>query len=1538
MPITIAHFIESEYSKLLLNDDLSCENPLIDDAVDSSYNIELFRQDNHLVCNWFHYVTLLFASWQRERNNEWDPQRLVITGSRSFGASYTESDIECAIVSTNFDDFLQFCVFLNERYAKTHHFEALKTKAGLPLLTIRKNGPVFNCPLLRASYPQTVLPKLEITFRHPNVHQKIQAAGEAFFGALPEEALISYAINKRYINNLLKNPKMEHVFYGDKPIRTVLSQLKSDLMRAIMIFEKGGLQSTPKFNDEILKRAIQTQIPLSFPSNQISNTLRLEAELLLTTLMSTDHATEQEYPLRLLVEGRRLTPDDWALGQEHFERGSPWFHFFQQHRNELSSQLNDGKYHTCVPIITFDFQDELHVLLMKNEGLKNSSDVNEIEWTAHGVRVDMYEQERMSPELWSLMGQLSGEDHTQQLLLAAAWRRISEMGITVTPEQWLEIHTIDRDQAGIAENSSSYKTTYIHVHLGQRIPEKIIARCHTSASRYGQWTECFNVGRLASSIKESQNPAKKRELYQLEHGGQTLTVRFTSMSFILALSMLETITPDKDIHSPWDLRNPSSLERALTWIMRRIDASVQITLFSALVNRLSSPQIHAFANKARMNEENLAALSLKPERLVLYHLLAQLVMKTRIKDKNELQLIINQLIRNYQECFPSRNSDYEEQFNRVFNRLNQLAKDYPFTGEIPVLEEPDRAVYEQMHALHETLRSTSLSNTHKAIYSLTESDTEIAILITAYTIHHQNFSQMISQDVEQVVQQAIDNGQLQPLEIISLEEQLFFGFTGPVASGKSVSEDLAKKKLQGQGMAFISSDEWNEILIAVLSLGNYQKQCGKLTLAEAWFIKNLMWDLLHKMAEKRQTVHISQEAMNPASLRLPEQAESFIFINTARPELSIERVWARGERSGRYVSGSDTFSSYRWPWQQLIAVIEKGMVRNPRMQLVIVDTDIYYSMHSESDDLREKSSTIAHLQNNVLDIHHLKPFIDFVNRGYMINPAPRNASDGWLMSSPNLDLFLKEIEKLFNPKHQLIVQLNGSSVSYLELCTIVTRFMKQSHLLNNVTQSGVNKMLEFHKWLEQLSEPNKKLLSYYGSWDMSSKDRADLSITESDEYDTIRRSLFLLQIVLQGDTVQEIKDIVARPYEFNGFVFPGIPSSDALEKNITTLLLLRDDARDNYQDSADEYLIRSFIVHDLGKMRSFITEFGLAPDGNISAVGHDGHLKKWLKTQPTLRDFGIQYVMWVKHFDGLGHNPQKLAEDGFVNILSIVNETTELLKRLNEVSPSTLRDNKFESFNYHLYQNALALNLPGKEFSFLIDHATARTPWPQLSWEQRQKITMLIWCGPLIFVKPPLKKEEVREAFISLWQSGQHQSVIDELTFFMITNMVANESNLFEFKFLYNTTGLLHHHPSRGISHFSLNGTVAELFTIFIPFVLKVVKEESFAKSSCDLDGYQALQLIESDINFFSYFASGVKTQEWRHFNFASKECKEAYTEYFNQKRAEAAEQASCAASSSSSASSSSAPGSYSAAFFVNQPLPHETKGTPSACAPSCSK
>jgi len=127
---------------------------------------------------------------------------------------------------------------------------------------IIKGDTGFCCPELSKLYPGKTLPQLEVTFRHPNVHQIIQDAGTHFFAELTPEQLESYVFNKRYIELMARNAPKDATFEGET-MKSVLEAFKGALSHALKCLPSGTLQDTPPFNKDVSASAIKPKAILS---------------------------------------------------------------------------------------------------------------------------------------------------------------------------------------------------------------------------------------------------------------------------------------------------------------------------------------------------------------------------------------------------------------------------------------------------------------------------------------------------------------------------------------------------------------------------------------------------------------------------------------------------------------------------------------------------------------------------------------------------------------------------------------------------------------------------------------------------------------------------------------------------------------------------------------------------------------------------------------------------------------------------------------------------------------------------------------------------------------------------------------------------------------------------------------------------------------------------------------------------------------------------------------------------------------------------
>ncbi len=560
-----------------------------------------------------------------------------------------------------------------------------------------------------------------------------------------------------------------------------------------------------------------------------------------------------------------------------------------------------------------------------------------------------------------------------------------------------------------------------------------------SSTRYGHWTRCFKLSELQANVKEHVEESKKTKSYSFSYQGITHPVRLSTWRFLKAVQLLKEfeLKPENESLDPWSLKNIGSIERALLWVGNRVDNNVQVSLFSEKNNRLPSPKLHVYAAKAKLNVEDLAYTTLKPERLVLHAIIALLTVRTMIKDSTQLEKDVSNLYKKFFQINPEMEKTWENEFSTLGLSLNQLVNNHinDSEKELKNLTDEQRKDISEIKSLVTTLDKAELDERSQAIYHLYESNLQIATTIHLYKKYHAIIQQNILTKVSDMITVEIAEQKFQELERYPLANRQCYAVTGPVASGKSVSEKLARKQLAGKNAAFISSDEWNKLLCANLNLTGFVGYGGKLTLAEAWYIKCIIWNDIQKMEQAGRAPNWIQEACDPSSIKPPALAKMEIFINTSSHVQAANRVKVRGEKSGRYVSASAATGSYRWPWLNFISTLEKNK-NMPLLTIKLMDTDVmHYSLQRNeqklSEEERETRTNIATFNHGVLTIHNMQRFITLIQRSFKITAWPKNLTDIWQKDTSTLPKKLlkeiKEIDKLF--KFQLIVQYHGKNLS-----------------------------------------------------------------------------------------------------------------------------------------------------------------------------------------------------------------------------------------------------------------------------------------------------------------------------------------------------------------------------------------------------------------------------------------------------------------------------------------------------------------------------
>lgn len=256
--------------------------------------------------------------------------------------------------------------------------------------------------------------------------------------------------------------------------------------------------------------------------------------------------------------------------------------------------------------------------------------------------------------------------------------------------------------------------------------------------------------------------------------------------------------------------------------------------------------------------EEVAILSLKPERLAQYWLIAHLTLKVDFSKDLDLTATIVQAYQTFLE-----------------NNCDKLVAILPTAEEL----EPAKSPYEK---------------------------------------YYKRVREDLKQCVGKFVDTFVENQKLPLLPQVEAGKEKYAGVVGGVAVGKTAAEKKARAKI-GASAAFVSSDEWHDVLVQLLFVENeeekkqFQEQ-GASTLAEAWFIKEYFFEL-YKESSLRP--HIIQEAMNIHTLRAPSHG-GIVYLNTANPLDAIERAEKRGKDIQRFVDSPSVVSSYRLQFGRLM--------------------------------------------------------------------------------------------------------------------------------------------------------------------------------------------------------------------------------------------------------------------------------------------------------------------------------------------------------------------------------------------------------------------------------------------------------------------------------------------------------------------------------------------------------------------------------------------------------------------------------------------
>ncbi len=440
--------------------------------------------------------------------------------------------------------------------------------------------------------------------------------------------------------------------------------------------------------------------------------------------------------------------------------------------------------------------------------------------------------------------------------------------------------------------------------------------------------------------------------------------------------------PDLAITNGWQLRVHSP-----RYYASLTACPLQATLLCPGANSELCDDILYFADQNQLDYEVLAYRSIRPERLALHEIIAQLNTRVLIPEDEHITAII------------------ERTYPQFMNDNAQLFKPDPLKD------------------IHKTRRCS---------HSRFE----------AWATVHKNILASIQPAVQTFIDQLIAAGSLQPAQITP--DAIGFAVTGGVASGKSSALGIIKDKLGDAHYQFISSDELINSIKPILgetAQANYSKYLPKLCMAEIWHIKNRMYQILQATPPDKRP-HLVIEGMSPRDtldiLNRCGYSTTQTFANTSEPSLAVVRAEQRAQKEDRHVSSAATAASYKDTWNSTYLHLAKYATQwhddddlSSDTTLCVTDTDLFYAKNHGSPSDGIKAANILYADSSGIQINNLSRLLRLIHRGHLLNHATTQPRDMWHSRAPCRHQSLAETIKLFDL--DIPIMLNGREIKQPEL-------------------------------------------------------------------------------------------------------------------------------------------------------------------------------------------------------------------------------------------------------------------------------------------------------------------------------------------------------------------------------------------------------------------------------------------------------------------------------------------------------------------------
>lgn len=410
-------------------------------------------------------------------------------------------------------------------------------------------------------------------------------------------------------------------------------------------------------------------------------------------------------------------------------------------------------------------------------------------------------------------------------------------------------------------------------------------------------------------------------------------------------------------------------------------------------------------------------------------------------------------------------------------------------------------------------------------------------------------------------------------------------------------------------------------------------------------------------------------------------------------------------------------------------------------------------------------------------------------------------------------------------------------------------------------------------------------LNDYGLPNMSEAERAQMSITGTDEYMLIIRPLLMLHVFFnQNDADLITNELLTGLPDADDFSYPALQNIKFIRPNVEYLLKVIMNTkrelnlhlgRDLTNEEMHRYICKAFIMHDRIKTKAFRQSLGLGTENQESA-DHDEHLALyWASHSKEQAIFHCVHPI-TNILDVLGHSPDKIQSFGPMPSLALFLDTMVFLKQYKEniISKGNPVDSETRRAFLDLFkQRARAIGLQDQA-EILNEIDTEQTFFTSTA-EQQNLMAFIALAGGARIEQKTNAVDYCRELWMS-WVDSKNKAIVEEF----IQNKLADWEGTSDSVVGFNSTGALNKcvHPLKGfhepVEKGGMGGSPEEMISVFLCFYNRKISEAkntgNGVENHISHNENQFVQLLELSKGFFLQFNNITPKAVYKYIDFGS--------------------------------------------------------------------